>query len=262
MSADDPTIVFAGDRNAAVEVAKFLIQNGVDIACLLVPDEQEASHSDELVSLCNVDNDLTLYGDEFRSDKGIELLNEIDPDYILSIHLQYIYPETVLSIPTHGVVNLHPAYLPYNRGWHTPSWAIFEDTPYGATLHFMTERIDAGPIIARKQIQIYPEDTADSLYNRVFQTEVELFKQTWPQLADRSYETLSQAEENATTHQKQDLQEIQEIDLDTPVTPRSLINRLRALTTNKIGEAAYYELNDKRYRIQVNIVPESQTDQE
>lgn len=261
MSDQDPTVAFAGDRNIAVRVLDYLSETDVEIACLLLPDESEASHDEDLLSvLDDLDDDRILRGAEFRREDGIRTLEEVAPDYIVSIHYQYIYPPEVLEIPSQGVVNLHPAYLPYNRGWHTPSWAILDETPYGATLHFMEEALDAGEIIARKRIEIRPDDTADSLYGRALDAGFELFRDTWPELAAFSYETTSQSEANATSHTKDDLAGIQEIDLDESVRAGSLLRKLRALTTNTLEEAAYYEVDDERYRVRVNVVPESEID--
>jgi hypothetical protein len=47
---------------------------------------------------------------------------------------------------------------------------------------------------------------------------------------------------------------VQKIDLDTPQTPRSLLNRLRALSTNDLSEAAFFEQDGRIYRVQVRIV--------
>ena len=254
-----PTIVFAGDREIAVNVLEFLTSKDITIAALLLPDTESASHDDDLLEMCGyLDQTRVLRGEKFRTPNGKEILSNIDPDYILSIHYQYIYPKEVLEIPTHGVVNLHPAYLPFNRGWHTPSWAILDETPYGATLHVMEESVDSGDIIARKQIEIQPDDTADSLYNRVLDAEEELFKQTWSDLADFSYNTIPQPEEKAISHKRDELQKVQEIDLDGSAKAGEVIKKLRALTTNKINESAYYKVDGERYHIQVNIVSESE----
>jgi methionyl-tRNA formyltransferase len=261
MSATDPTIAFAGDRDIAVRTLRYLTEQDVTVSGLLLPDAAEATHDDELRSLCShLEDERILRGLEFRSDAGVATLRDLNLDYILSIHYQYIYPASVLDIPTHGVVNLHPAFLPYNRGWHTPSWAILDETPYGATMHFMDEDVDAGEIIARKQIAVQPNDTANSLYQRALDAEFELFKEAWPDLADFEYETEPQSEADATTHSKADLADVQQIPLDASVKAGSLIRKLRALTTNKVGEAAYYEIDGEKYRIQVDIVPESELD--
>jgi methionyl-tRNA formyltransferase len=121
----------------------------------------------------------------------------------------------------------------------------------------MTESVDSGEIIARKKIHSRPDDTANTLYQRALEAEFELFKEIWPSLVDFSYDTTSQSEGNSTAHSKSDLDEIRPINLDESIQARDLIRKLRALTTNDISEAAYFEQDGKRYRIQVDIVPKN-----
>ena len=186
------------------------------------------------------------------------MLKELDLDYIISIHFPYIYPKKVLDIAKHGSINLHPAYLPYNRGWHTPTWAIYDDTPYGATLHFMDERLDSGDIINRKRLKIEPEDTADKIYRKALKLEKELFKESWNDLVAYDYNSMKHDLEKGTKHNKDEIEKIQSIDLDEKVEVGRLIRKLRALTTNKISEAAYFERNEEKYRIQISIKKEGE----
>lgn len=259
----DPEIVFAGDREIAVRILEFINESDATISALLLPNEESASHDEEVLSLCkHLDSENVLRGETFRAEEGKRLLTAIEPDYIISIHFQYIYPKEVLNIPTEGAVNLHPAYLPYNRGWHTPSWAILDETPFGATLHFMEEEVDAGDIIARKELDIKPDDTADSLYGRARELEIELFKESWPSLATYQYETQPQSEQLATEHKKADIEAVRKIETNERYEAKALLRKLRALTTNRIEEAAYFEQDGKKYRVQVNIVPEEPRDEE
>lgn len=252
-------IVFAGDRDIAVWVLKFILDQGVKPVALLLPRAEQASHAESLVSLCAyLEDRFILRGTEFRRPGGLEVLSSLRPDYIISVHFPYIIPANVLELPKIGVVNLHPAFLPYNRGWHTPSWAILDNTPYGATLHFMTEEVDAGDIIHQKRLDIFPEDTADTLYKRVKQLELEVFQEAWPQLLSLRPPRFPQDLTRGTFHRRRELfdPKIQKINLEEQVRAGDLIKRLRALTTNKLDEAAYFELNGKRWRVQVKIVPE------
>jgi methionyl-tRNA formyltransferase len=250
-------IVYAGDRDISVWVLEFILSQGVEPSALLLPHPARASHAGDLLRLCHyLEKRFILCGTAFREPKGLEILKELDPDYIICVHFPYIIPKEVLQIPRIGVLNLHPAFLPYNRGWHTPTWAILEGTPYGATLHFMSEEVDAGDIIHQKELEILPHDTADSLYQRVKRLELEVFREAWPSLVTGSPSRLPQDPTRGTFHKQMDLMEIQELNLDETVRVRDLINRLRALTTNRISEAAYFTLAGKRYRVQIRIVPE------
>jgi methionyl-tRNA formyltransferase len=249
-----PRVVFSGDREIAVRVLRLIKHRGVNPLALLLPDEARATHADDLWWLCHgLGRKYYLHGAEFRSEAGIRLLKELAPDYIICVHFPYIFPPEVLSVPKQGVLNLHPAYLPWNRGWHTPTWAIWEGTPYGATLHFMSEEVDAGDIIHQKKVRILPDDTADSLYKRVMKLEYEVFKEAWPSIADGTFTRKPQDLSAGTFHRKEDIKTIQRLDLDEVSKAEDVIRRLRALTTNDIEEAAYFEVNGIRRRVQIKF---------
>lgn len=250
-------IVFAGDRDVSVSILRFIIQQGVKPICLLISDDDRATNSQELVAYCSYLNATRiLKGNQFRTKDSMNFLRKLKVDYIISIHFPYVFPKEVLGIPKCGVLNLHPAYLPHNRGWHTPSWAIWEGTPYGATLHFMDEGIDTGDIIHQKQIEVLPDDTADSLYQRVKRLEFEVFQEAWPSIVSHAYTRKPQSPKEGTTHRSADIASIQPVDLNAQVKAGDLIRLLRALTTNNIKESAYFEADGKRYRIQLRILKE------
>lgn len=255
-------IGFAGDRDIAVWTLEFILSQRVRPLVLLVPEASKASHADELVTLCSyLGSDKVLWGRQFRQPEGLALLRQLNLDFIIGVHFPYIVPEEVLSIPAKGVLNLHPAYLPYNRGWHTPSWAISEETPIGATLHFMDEGIDTGDIVHQQSLDVSPGDTAHTLYQRLKRLEFEVFKEAWPQLVSDSYQRQPQNLTQGYVHRRADVsaEHIQRIDLNESVRTGDLIRHLRALTTNRIEEAAYYEVDGQRYRIQVLIDEDPRT---
>ncbi len=248
-----PRIVFGGDRAIAVRILRFLRHQGVRPLALLVSDDRHETHADDLWWLIHDLKIPILKGSEFRSEAGIKRLAETAPDYIICVHFPYIVPKEVLNIPKHGVLNLHPAYLPWNRGWHTPTWAIWDDTPYGATLHFMSETLDGGDIVHQKKLRITPDDTADSLYRRALKLEYDVFKEAWPSIANGTYARKPQAPDEGTSHRKEDIESIRRLDIDADLKAESVVRRLRALTTNRIDEAAYFEVNGKKYRVQIRF---------
>ena len=251
----DLKIVYAGDRDISVRVLKFLLQHEVKPLALLVAGEKRESHASALKECCSyLDGHLIIEGNKFKNDKGTRCLQELEPYYIICVHFPYIIPQGILDLPKHGVINLHPALLPFNRGWHTPSWAIMDKTPFGATLHFMSEAVDEGDIIYQKRIEIQPNDTAHTLYQRVKELEYEVFCEAWPSLINGDYTRKKQGA--GTKHLKNDLfkPEVQQIRLEEYVRTGSLLDKLRALTTNSIDEAAYFVEDEKRFHVQVSII--------
>lgn len=256
----DLRIGFAGDRDIAVLVLKFVLEQKVRPLTLLVADETRATHAEELRKLCGyLDPNDILTGLQFREPAGLERLRALKLDYIIGIHFPYLVPAEVLQVTCYGFLNLHPAYLPFNRGWHTPSWAILDGTPAGATLHFMDEGVDTGDIIHQELLSIGNADTASSLYSRIKQLELQVLQEAWPQLAVCKFNRQAQDLRAGTFHKRGDLfrPEVQRIDLDKPVTARHLFARIRGLTTNQMNEAAYFEENGVRYRIRLELEKET-----
>lgn len=253
-----PRIGFGGDRAIAVRVLDFLLDEGVVPAFLVVADGEGASHTEVLRDHFGRAGGRVVYeGKQFLEGVSVEEMRGMALDFIILVHLQLKLPKVILDIPRKGVLNLHPAFLPDNRGWHTPSWAILNQTRFGATLHFMSEGIDEGDIVHQREIPVEASDTADTLYQRALELELEVFREAWPGLVSNQYSRTRQPEGDWPAHRKRDLaaQEIQKVEMEEQVRAGELIRRLRALTTNRIEEACYFEQNSQKYRIQVSIVP-------
>lgn len=244
--------VFAGDRQISVNILKWMISKGYSPAALMVSFGKNESHADELIKISKLPSNLVFIGKSFSELSSIETLKSLDADYFIGIHSPYIISSTVLNIPKVGFLNLHPAYLPYNKGWHTPSWAILDGTPYGATLHFMSDALDEGDIIHQKKIEVKPDDTANSLYKRVLALEEEVFYEAFDDLLSLVPTRKKQCSKG-TSHTKRDFIKVQEINLLETYKAEELISKIRALTTNDINEAAYFIKDGKKIRIQINL---------
>ncbi|HEY1076438.1 MAG TPA: phosphoribosylglycinamide formyltransferase, partial [Fontimonas sp.] len=68
------------------------------------------------------------------------------------------------------LLNIHPSLLPRHPGLHTHQRALEAgDREHGATVHFVTAELDAGPGIIQGKLNVRAEDTADALADRVMQ---------------------------------------------------------------------------------------------
>ena len=252
---------FAGDRDVAVGVLDVLLDRGHRPLALVFPEG--ASHGAELLRRCpDLDPSRVLIGDAVCGPDGLRTLGELELDYVICVHFPRPIPDEVLGIAGVGVLNLHPALLPHNRGWHCPSWAILEGTPYGATLHFITQQLDAGDVVHQRQLEVAPDDTADSLYARAKRLELDVFREAFPSLLTGAPPRRPQDIRSGTFHRRSELlsPDIREIPAERPTSAGELIDRLRALTTDRIDEAAVLVRNGERLRVQVRIVSERDPD--
>lgn len=66
------------------------------------------------------------------------------------------------------ILNIHPSLLPKYPGLHTHRRALEgRETEHGATVHFVTAELDAGPAVIQGRVRVEPEDDAQSLAARV-----------------------------------------------------------------------------------------------
>ncbi|MCG2419768.1 hypothetical protein K8089_12105 [Aequorivita sp. F47161] len=242
---------FAGDREISTNILAFIISKGYKPSALFVSDGSISSHSKELIDIAGLENDFVFKGNEFKN--SLELIKSMNLDYIFGVHFPYIIPNEFLELPQNGFLNLHPAFLPFNKGWHTPSWAIIDETTYGATLHFMSQKLDEGNIIHQKELVIQPSDTANTLYQKALRLEEEVFYEAFDDLVALKPKSVKQINKG-TSHSKKDIKQIQEIQLDAQYSGKELIDRLRGLTTNNVEEGAYFVFDGERYYMQLSII--------
>lgn len=71
-----------------------------------------------------------------------------------------------------AMLNIHPSLLPKFPGLHTHERALqAHETEHGASVHFVTSELDAGPIVLQARVPILPGDTPQTLSARVQQQE-------------------------------------------------------------------------------------------
>jgi phosphoribosylglycinamide formyltransferase-1 len=76
------------------------------------------------------------------------------------------------------MLNVHPSLLPKYRGLHTHRRALENgDAAHGASVHFVTEELDGGPVIIQASVAVRPDDTESSLSARVQRLEHTIYPQ-------------------------------------------------------------------------------------
>lgn len=77
------------------------------------------------------------------------------------------------------ILNTHPSLLPSFPGWHAVEAALnFGVMATGCTVHLATVEVDAGPILAQRAVEVFENDTAASLHERIKQVERDLYPAT------------------------------------------------------------------------------------
>jgi methionyl-tRNA formyltransferase len=98
--------------------------------------------------------------------EGLEFLQRLAPDLIISIRYGSIFKAPSIAVPRLGILNLHAGLLPAYRGVIASFRALMAgERELGCTLHYITDgTIDTGPVVGQSRI---PVDPARSLFAHV-----------------------------------------------------------------------------------------------
>ena len=91
------------------------------------------------------------YVEHHNEQEIVDLLKKYEPDYIV-LGGTRILKEHVIKTAKFGILNAHPAILPMYQGLDCVAWAILNNDPVGATVHYIDPGIDSGPIILQETI--------------------------------------------------------------------------------------------------------------
>ena len=104
-----------------------------------------------------------------------ELMRVIDsyrPDLVVLAGFMRILTEEFVLHYQGRLLNIHPSLLPAFPGLATHKRALESgEKTHGATVHFVTPDLDHGPIIEQASVPVLPDDTEDTLAERVLQQE-------------------------------------------------------------------------------------------
>lgn len=114
--------------------------------------------------------------DEVNSDKVIEEISELNPDFIVTFGCSIIKSELIYRFKKR-IINVHLGISPYYRGAGTNfhSLANNEFEYCGYTFMYMDNGIDTGEIIHQRRADIFPGDTPHSIGNRLIKTMINDF---------------------------------------------------------------------------------------
>ncbi len=106
------------------------------------------------------------------------------PDLLFSFYYRSMLKKEILSIPPLGAMNLHGSLLPKYRGRAPVNWVLVKgEAETGVTLHFMTEKPDAGDIVGQAAVPIAFDDTALTLFGKMEKAAEALLGDLLPRIA-------------------------------------------------------------------------------
>jgi methionyl-tRNA formyltransferase len=248
-------IIYCANNLVGWEILSWLKKENENVVGLIVHSPEKQKYGEKILSVFNFSEDKIFYGNSLNEPKTLDAIRHLQPDIAISVYFGYIFKKSFLDIFPMGCINLHPAFLPYNRGAYPNVWSIIDGTPAGTTLHYVNEGIDSGDIISQKQIVTHITDTGETLYHRLESASVDLFKETWPKILTGDIYPVSQRKCEGTCHKVNDVDKIDEIDLNRNYNAGELINILRARTFPP-HQGAYILQNQKKIYVNIQLLDE------
>ncbi len=120
----------------------------------------------------DIPNTVVAHGDySSRQDydrKLIEVIDEFDPKLIVLAGFMRILSPVFVQHYQGRILNIHPSLLPAYTGVNTHQRVLDAgEKEHGVSVHFVTEELDGGPVIAQEKIDVLATDTAAQLATRV-----------------------------------------------------------------------------------------------
>ncbi|MCM1056797.1 MAG: methionyl-tRNA formyltransferase [Firmicutes bacterium] len=192
-------LVFMGTPDFAAGALRALIAAGHEIAAVVTQPDKAKGRSREPVpspvKVCALEHDIpVLQPERVKAPEAVEALKAHPADiYIVAAYGQILSQE-ILDIPKHGCLNIHASLLPKYRGASPIQHVIIDgEERTGVTVMQMDAGLDTGDMLYKKETAIGPEDTYETLHDRLMELGGEAIT-----------EALSLLEQGKLTPEKQD----------------------------------------------------------
>lgn len=113
---------------------------------------------------------------EAYDQKLINTLDVLQPDLIVLAGFMRILSATFVQHFSGKILNIHPSLLPKYAGLNTHQRVIdAKENEHGASVHFVTATLDAGPVVLQAKVPVFKEDTRQELAKRVLTHEQQIY---------------------------------------------------------------------------------------
>ena len=106
--------------------------------------------------------------DPATEEKLVAILREEGVELVILAGFMRIIGPALLAAYPRRIINVHPSLLPNHRGAQAAAQALAAgDRMTGCTVHYVDQGVDTGEIIAQQEVEVRPDDTAETLQARI-----------------------------------------------------------------------------------------------
>lgn len=195
--------------------------------------------------------------ESMSTDEALKVVNDIDPDLIITAAFGQLLPENILNVPRLGALNVHASLLPKHRGGAPIHRALINgDSETGVTIMYMAKKLDAGDIISARSIKIEETDNTGILFDKLSRVGTALLLETLPDVLDGTKDRVEQDDAKATF--SPNISKSDEV-IDFNQSARDVFNQIRGLSPWPVGHTM---VGDKRLKIFSATLPDTRATQE
>ncbi len=198
-------VVFMGTPDFSIPVLEGLISSEKhEVTAVITQPDKARGRSGKLtftpVKQCAVEHDIPVYTPvRVKEKEFIDELKNIPCDVIVVVAFGQILPKEILTMPKYGCVNVHASLLPRWRGAAPMQWAIISgDETTGITTMQMDEGLDTGDMLLKKSVKIEPDETDETLFNKLSPLGAKLLLETLDGIEDGSIKPQKQDDSKST----------------------------------------------------------------
>ncbi len=176
MGSEPLKVIFAGTPEFAAQALQALLDSEHQVVAVYTQPDRPAGRGRKLtpspVKLLALEHGIDLYQPQTLKNETVQQgLKELNADVMVVVAYGLLLPEPVLEAPRLGCINIHASLLPRWRGAAPIQRAILAgDEESGITIMQMDKGLDTGDMLVKEAIPILPDDTAQTLHDRLATT--------------------------------------------------------------------------------------------
>jgi methionyl-tRNA formyltransferase len=235
-------LVFAGTPEIASTVLAKLCTTEHEIVAVLTQPDRPAGrgqklHESTVKQLAKQQGFIILQPKSLKTPEIFTELQALQADLMIVVAYGLLIPQTILDLPKFGCWNIHVSLLPRWRG-AAPIQRALEagDERTGVSIMQMDAGLDTGPILLQKIIQILPDDTAQSLHDRLADLGADTLLTALTMLEQNKLKALPQTEHDVTHAKKLTKEESR---LDLSLSADALARKVRAFDPWPMASLTY-----------------------
>ena len=179
-SATSTIVLISGDGTNLQAILDEITNNHLPIRIILVLSDNPQAYGIKRANNAGIPTKIINYhGFKDKADFHLameENVKKIDPDLIVLAGYMRILSEEFCRQFTGKILNIHPSLLPKFRGLNTYQRVLDSgDEFHGSTVHFVTSKLDSGPIILQYRTKIRTTDDSKQLRKRVQLGEYQIY---------------------------------------------------------------------------------------